>query len=158
VTIPVQRRHLYIVTNKVLYLQQLLPPAASRGFDYLFFRSLTKRTDWLPGSTVGLALLLHSSRGPGFDSRLWVTVLCGVFHVLLPVSAWVSSGRSGFLPQSPKNVRVRCILAVLNYPLRMHIGQRGISGVNMWGCGDRGLGGGLWSVQTRWAEWSPSAL
>ena len=51
-----------------------------------------------------LALLLHSSRDLGFDSRLgsvWS------LHILL-VSAWVSSGYSGFLPQS-KDVRVRLI-------------------------------------------------
>jgi len=46
-------------------------------------------------------------------------------------------------------------LAMLNCPLVSWDG--GISRVNMWNYGDRGWVG-LLSVQTRWAEWPPSAL
>ena len=45
-------------------------------------------------------------QGAGFDSRLG-SLSVQSLHVL-PMSAWVSSGRSGFLPQS-KDVLVRCI-------------------------------------------------
>ena len=45
-------------------------------------------------------------QGPGFDSRLGSLSVWSL-HILL-VSAWVSSGCSGFLPQS-KDVQVRLI-------------------------------------------------
>jgi len=45
-------------------------------------------------------------QGPGFDSQLGSLSVWGL-HIL-PLSAWVSSGGSGFLPQS-KDVRVRWI-------------------------------------------------
>jgi len=46
-------------------------------------------------------------QGPGFDSRLG-SLSAWSLHVL-PVSAWVSSGCSGYLPQS-KDVRDRLIV------------------------------------------------
>ena len=49
-------------------------------------------------------------QGPGFDSQL-EPLLVWSLHVL-PVSVWVSSGCSGFLPQS-EDVRVR-LIAMLN--------------------------------------------
>jgi len=88
-----------------------------------------------------LALLPHSSRDPGFDSRLGSLSVWSL-HIL-PVSAWVSSG---FLPQS-KDVQVRLISRA-----KLPISVTGISKVP-----DRAWVG-LWSVQTRWAEWPPSAL
>ena len=53
-----------------------------------------------------LALLSHSGQASGFDS--WLGSLSVWSLHILPVSAWVSSGHSGFLPQS-KDVQVRWI-------------------------------------------------
>jgi len=83
--------------------------------------------------------------GPGFDSRIGSLFVWNL-HIL-PVSAWVSSGFSGFLPQSI-DVRVRWI-GRAKLPIS--------SGRLARGNGDR-TWVGLWSIQTRWAEWSPSAL
>ena len=47
-----------------------------------------------------LAVLPHSAREPGLIPS-WVTV-CVEFAHSPPVSAWVSSGCSGFLPQSQR--------------------------------------------------------
>ena len=55
------------------------------------------------GSTV-VSTAASQLQGPGFDSRLGSLSVWSL-HILL-VSAWVSSGCSGFLPQS-KDVRVR---------------------------------------------------
>ena len=88
-------------------------------------------------------------QGPAFDSQLGSLSVWSL-HILL-VSVWVSSGCSGFLPQS-KDVRVRWIG---HYKLTLSVG--GLARVNAWGYGDRAWVG-LWSVQTRWAEWPPSAL
>ena len=57
------------------------------------------------GSTV-VSIAASQLQGPGFDSRLGSLSVWSL-HILL-VSAWVSSGSSGFLPQS-KDVRVRLI-------------------------------------------------
>ena len=57
------------------------------------------------GSTV-VSAAASQRQGPGFDSRLG-SLSEWSLHIL-PVSAWVSSGCSGFLPQS-KDVRVRWI-------------------------------------------------
>ena len=46
-------------------------------------------------------------QGPGFNSRLGSLSMWSL-HIL-PMSVWVSSGCSGFLPQ-PKDVRVRLIV------------------------------------------------
>jgi len=120
-----------------------------------------------------LALLLHSSRVLGSIPGLG-HCLCGVctfssclrgfppgapvsshvwsLHILL-VSAWVSSGCSGFLPQS-KDVQVRLIGHAKIAPScpEMHRleGLVGQYGGRAWV--------GLWSVQTRWAKWPLSAL
>jgi len=73
-------------------------------------------------------------QGPGFDSRLGSLSVWSL-HIL-PVSAWISSGCSGFLPQS-KDVRVRLIGHG-----KLPVNVRGTSRINMWGYGDRG-----------WLEW-----
>ncbi|XP_078084146.1 general transcription factor II-I repeat domain-containing protein 2-like [Mustelus asterias] len=57
------------------------------------------------GSTV-VSTAASQLQGPGFDSRLGSLSVWSL-HILL-VSVWVSSGCSGFLPQS-KDVRVRLI-------------------------------------------------
>ena len=57
------------------------------------------------GNTV-ISTAASQLQGPGFDSRLGSLSVWSL-HILL-VSAWVSSGCSGFLPQS-KDVRVRLI-------------------------------------------------
>ena len=57
------------------------------------------------GSTV-VSTAASQLQGPGFDFRLGSLSVWSL-HILL-VSAWVSSGCSGFLPQS-KDVRVRSI-------------------------------------------------
>jgi len=67
------------------------------------------------------------------------------------VSAWDSSGYSGFLPQS-KDVLVRLIGHA-----KLPLGIRGISRVNMWDYRDRTLVE-LLSVQAQWVEWPPSAV
>ena len=81
------------------------------------------------GSTV-VSIAASQCQGPGFDSWL-VSLPVWSLHIL-PVSAWVSSGCSGFLPHS-KNVRVighaKLLLSVR--------GMSGISRVNMWGYRDR---------------------
>ena len=87
-----------------------------------------------------LALLPHSARELGFNSGL-ESLSVWSLHVL-PVSAWVSSGCSGFLPQS-KDVQVRLIGHV-----KLTLSVRGISRVNMWGYGDRAWVG-LLSVQAQ---------
>ena len=50
---------------------------------------------------------------------------------ILPVSAWVSSRSSGFLPQS-KDVRVRWIGHV-----KLPLSARGITRVYIWGYGEK---------------------
>ena len=57
------------------------------------------------GSTV-VSTAASQLQGSGFDSRLGSLSVWSL-HILL-VSAWVSSGCSGFLPQS-KDVQVRLI-------------------------------------------------
>ena len=66
-------------------------------------------------------------QGPGFDSQLGSLSVWSLY--ILPVSAWVSSGCSGFLPQS-NDVHVR-LIGNVKLPLR------GISRVNVRGYGDR---------------------
>jgi len=66
---------------------------------------------------------------PGFNSGLRSLSVWSL-HVL-PVSAWVSSGCSGFVPYS-KDVQVR-LIGHVEMPLKV----RGISRVNKWGYGDR---------------------
>ena len=82
-------------------------------------------------------------QGPRFDSRLG-SLAVWILHVLL-VSVGVSSGCSGFLPQS-EDVRVRLI----GYD-KLPLSVRGISRVNAWSYWDRAWVGS-WLVQTRWAE------
>ena len=96
-----------------------------------------------------LALLPHSARDPSSIPSLGSLSVWSLY--ILPMSAWVSSGCSGFLPQS-KDVRVRLIGHA-----KLTLSVRGTRGVDMWGCGD-GAWVGLWSMQTQWAEWPPSAL
>ena len=67
------------------------------------------------------------------------------------MSAWVSSGCSGFLPQS-KDVWVRLIGHA-----KLTLSVRGISRANTWGYGDKAWVG-LLSVLARCAKWLPSAL
>ena len=67
-------------------------------------------------------------QGPGFDSQLGSLSVWSL-HVL-PVSAWVSSGCSGFLPHS-KDVRIR-LIGHAELPLSV----REISRVNIWGYED----------------------
>jgi len=57
------------------------------------------------GGTV-VSTAASQRHGPGFDSRLGSLSVWSL-HIF-PVSAWVSSGCSGFLPQY-KDVRVRWI-------------------------------------------------
>jgi len=83
------------------------------------------RSFQLHGGTV-ISTAASQHQGPGFDSRLGS--VCGNLHIL-PVSAWVSSGCSGFLPQS-KGVRVRWIGHA-----KLSLSVRGISRVNAWGYG-----------------------
>ena len=77
---------------------------------FLYCRvSIKKRTDWvstalfprptLRGSTV-VSTAVSQLQGPGFDSRLG-SLSVRSLHIL-PVSVWVSSGCSGFLPQSER--------------------------------------------------------
>ena len=87
--------------------------------------------------------------GLRFDS--WLGPLFVRSQIFPPVSAWVSSRCSGFLPQS-KDVRVRLIGHA-----KLSLGIRGTSRINMWGYGDRAWVG-LWLVQARWAKWPLSAL
>ena len=74
--------------------------------------------------TAGTVVSTAASQrqGPGFDSRLGSLSVWSL-HVL-PVSVWVSSGCSGFLPQS-RYVQVRCI----GYA-KLTLNGRGISRVN----------------------------
>ena len=67
-------------------------------------------------------------QAPGFNSGLGSLSVWSL-HIL-PVSAWVSSGCSGFLPQS-KDVRVR-LIGHDKLPLSV----RGIRKVNTWGYRD----------------------
>jgi len=69
-------------------------------------------------------------RAPGtwVQFQSWVTVWS--LHIL-PMPAWVSSGYSGFLPQS-KDVRIR-LIGHAKLPLSV----RGISRVNTWDYGDK---------------------
>jgi len=86
----------------------------------------------------------HSARDPGSIPASG-HCLCGVC-TFSPCLRGVSSGCSGFLPKM-------CGLgglAVLNCPLV----SGGLARVKTWGYRDRAW----WSVQTRWAEWPPSAL
>ena len=82
-----------------------------------------------------------ASQGPRFDSRLGsLSVWC--LHVL-PVSAWVSSGCSGFLPQS-KDMQVRWIgyakLLLVSGGLTRVI--HGVMGIGPgWDCGRSRLDG-----------------
>ena len=99
------------------------------------------------GGTVPQWVALR--QGLRFDSQLG-SLSAQSLHIL-PMSAWVSSGCSGFFPHS-KDVRVRWIGHA-----KLPLSVRGISRVNAWGCGD-GAWVGLWSVLTQWAEWPPSAL
>ena len=96
-----------------------------------------------------VSMAASQRQGPGFNSGLGPLSVWNL-HIL-PVSAWVSSGCSGFLPQ-PKDVRVRWIGHA-----KLPLSVRGIAKVNAWDYGDRAWVG-LWSVQTRWAEWPPSTL
>ena len=89
-----------------------------------------------PGGTV-VSTAASQRQGPGFDSRLRSLSVWSL-HIL-PVSAWVSSGCSGFLPQS-KDVLVRW-MARLNCSLV----SGGLAMVNAWGYGDRAWIG-LWLV------------
>ena len=102
---------------------------------------LVKYTYHLGGTVVSAAA--SQRQGPGFNSGLG-SLSVRSLHVP-PVSAWVSSGCSGFLPQS-KDVRVRGI----GHDKLPH-SVRGISRVNMWGYANRAWMG-LLSVQARWAE------
>ena len=77
-------------------------------------------------------------QGPRFDSGLGSLSVWSL-HVL-PVSAWVSSGCSGFRPQS-KDMWVR-----LTDHAKLPLCVRGISRVNTLGYGDRAWMG-LLSVQ-----------
>jgi len=88
-------------------------------------------------------------QGTKFDSRLG-SLSVWRLHIL-PVSAWVSSGYSGFLPEL-KDVWVRSIGHAKIDPT-----VRGISRLNMWGYGNRAWVV-LLLVQSRWAEWPPSVL
>ena len=88
---------------------------------------------------VGLTLLPHSARDPGSIPSLGYCV---------------ESAHSprGFPPGAPvsKGVRVRWIG-------HAKFVSRGLARVNAWGYGDRAWVG-LWSVQTQWTKWPPSAL
>ena len=91
----------------------------------------------VPGTHVGrhgstmVCTAASQLQGPGLDSRLGLLSVWSL-HILL-VSAWVSSGCSGFLPQS-KDVRVG-LIGHAKLPLSV----RGISRVTMiepgWDCG-----------------------
>ena len=82
-------------------------------------------------------------QGPRFNSGLGSLSVWSL-HILT-VSAWVSSGCSGFLPQS-KDVWIR-LIDHAKLPLTV----RGINGVNAWGYRDAAWVD-LLSVQARWAE------
>ena len=88
-------------------------------------------------------------QGYGFNSGLGSLSVWSL-HVL-PMSGWVSSGCSGFLPQS-KDAQVKWTGHAKIAPQR-----QGIRWVNTWGCRDRAWVG-LWLMQARWAEWPLSAL
>jgi len=89
------------------------------------------------GSTV-VSTAASQLQGPGFDSRLEYLSVWSL-HIL-PVSAWVSSGCSGCLPQS-NDVRVRLICHAKLPIVSCDVQVRGIRGVNVWGCGDKAWGG-----------------
>jgi len=87
---------------------------------------------WHGGTMVSTAA--SQRQGPGFDSLLG-SLSAWSLHIL-PVSAWVSFGCSGFLPQS-KDARVRLIRHA-----KLSLSVRRIWKANIWGYG----------------EWPPSAL
>ena len=100
-------------------------------------------------SGIVVSTAASQRQGPRFNSGLGSLSVWSL-HILL-VSAWVSSGCSGFLPQS-KDERVR-LIGYAKLPLSV----RGTSRVNTWRYGDRGWVG-LWSVQTWRAEGPVSVL
>ena len=63
-----------------------------------------KDQGWHGGAVVSTDASQH--QGPGFNSDLGLLSVWSLY--ILPVSAWVSSGCSGFLPHS-KGVQVRLI-------------------------------------------------
>jgi len=101
---------------------------------------------WVARWHSGLALLPHSARDLGS--------IPGSGHCLCTFSPCLS----GFPPGAPVSSHSPKMcglggLAVLSCPLV----SGGRARVNTWGCGV-GAWVGLWSVQTRWAEWPPSEL
>jgi len=87
---------------------------------------------------------------PGFDSWLG-SLSVRSLHILPPCLRGFPPG-APVSSHSPKMCGLGG-LAVLNCPFV----SGGLARVNVWGYGDRAWVG-LWLVQSRWAEWPPSAL